>query len=110
MKSLVKNKYNLPIEEENYKKYLEILKNNIFKILCLYEEREEPNKETEWKKSLTSIILKLNGVYSLFNNKIYFLEIISKLESLYSENIEMIFFRKTIFEILNLIDSELENE
>lgn len=101
---MIKNRYNIPINNEDYIKFLELLKNNVYKILCL---REENNTE-EQNKAIKTVILKMKGIYSLFYNKINFLEIIARLEGLLlSKKVSIKFFRKTVFEVLNLIDTEI---
>lgn len=98
---MINNKYNIKISEEDFHDYLSITKNGIFKLLCSYEENGD------WEKSLDTILYEMSGAYELFNNKASVIKIINKLESLKSENMTMKFFRKTIFEILTLIDKEI---
>lgn len=102
---MVENKYNIPVNENDYIKFLSLLKNNVYKILCLNEEGNSEERD----KAIHTVILKFKGVYSFFSNKTNYLEIIVKLEGLLSAtNIPAKYFRKTIFEVLNLIDTEIK--
>lgn len=101
---MVDNKYNIPITIKDFADYLKITKNSIFKLLCLYEENDD------WEKSLQTILLEMSGIYELFNNKVNFIKVIGKLESLKHKDITIAFFRKTVFEILTLLDGEIKNE
>ena len=101
---MTKNKYNILIKNHDFFEYLKITKNSIYKLLCLYEEKND------WKKSLQTILFEIAGVHEVFYNKIIFIKIIGKLESLNSQNMTPSFFRKTIFEVLTLIDGEIDYE
>lgn len=98
---MIDNKYNIEISKEDFHKYLSVTKNSVFKLLCSYEEKED------WEKSLDTILYEIGGVCNLFNNKVSLIKITSKLESLKNKNMTMKFFRKTIFEVLTLIDKEI---
>lgn len=89
------NKYGRQISEESFKSYLSKIKNDTFKLLPLREEG------AEWQKHLSTILIELNGFQSLIE-EIKLLTIISKLESLKSLE-DFMEYRKTIFEILNLL-------
>lgn len=58
----------------------------------------------EWRKQLDTVILEIAGLSEIFNEKPYLLQILSKLEGLrVSEEQEFWFFRKTIFEVIDLL-------
>lgn len=114
---MIQNKYNIQISEKDFAEYLTITKNSIYKILCLYEENED------WEKPLKTVLFEIAGGYELFNNRVNFLKVVNKLESLMKlddlihkedpiekEKEKRVFFRKTIFEILTLMDREIKNE
>ena len=88
-------KYGKEFSEQEIKHYLSKVKNDVFKLLPLREEG------AEWQKHLSTILIELSGFNSLIDN-IKILPVLSKLESLYTlEN--FLEYRKTIFEILNLL-------
>ena len=64
----------------------------------MYEHNEN------WQKQLDTVILEIAGLNEIFLYEPQFLQILSKLEGLkVQENLEFSFYRKTIFEILNLL-------
>lgn len=64
----------------------------------MYEHNEN------WQKQLDTVILEIAGLNEIFLYEPQFLQILSKLEGLkIIENLEFQFYRKTIFEILNLL-------
>lgn len=88
-------KYGREISQENLKNYLSKIKNDVFKLLPLREEG------AEWQKHLKTILIELSGFQSLVDDT-KIISILSKLESL--DKIEdFMDYRKTIFEILNLL-------
>ena len=88
-------KYGKEFTEQEIKQYLSKIKNDVFKLLPLREEG------AEWQKHLNTILIELSGFNNLMDT-IKVLSILSKLESLYElEN--FMEYRKTIFEILNLL-------
>lgn len=88
-------KYGKEFSQEDIKKYLSKIKNDVFKLLPLKEEG------AQWEKHLGTILIELSGFSHLFN-QIEIISILSKLESLY-ELKDFLEYRKTIFEILNLL-------
>ena len=80
--------------------YKNKLKGRLYGLLC------EKEKDGEWEKFLDSILIELEG---LGPNSINYWSIIGNLYSLRHLNYE--YFRKTIFECMNLIGSlEVPNE
>ena len=73
------------------------LKSKLFGLLC---ERE---KNGEWEKFLDSILIELYG-YPEDAKTINYYSLVAKLSSL--RYLRFIFFRKTIFECMNLIKGE----
>lgn len=73
------------------------LKNKLFGLLC---ERE---KEGEWEKFLDSILIELMG-YREEDKTINYFTLYAKLSSL--RYLRFVYFRKTIFDCMNLIPSE----
>lgn len=83
------------IQEAVYSGYLERLKNKLFGLL------REKEKQREWEKFLDTILIELYG-FSEEQKTINYYALCSKLSSL--RYLEYSYFRKTIFECMNLID------
>lgn len=86
------------IKGKDYQEYLLLLKNKVYKLLPLREEK------LEWEKYLKTIQIEINGLTSLTiyeNSKLIMLS--SKIEGLLNTK-EFFDYRKTIFECLSLID------
>ena len=88
-------KYGKEFSDTDVKKYFSKIKNDVFKLLPLREEG------AEWQKHLNTILIELNGFNNLID-EVKIISILSKLESLY-ELTDFMEYRKTIFEILNLL-------
>jgi hypothetical protein len=88
-------KYGKEISEQDFKKYFSKIKNDVFKLLPLREEG------AEWQPHLNTILIELSGFNQLVEVA-KLISILSKLESLKKIEDFMI-YRKTIFEILNLL-------
>ena len=109
---MVSTKYN-DFEQEVYQRYISYIKNQIYKVLPLAEERGE------WRKHLETLLVELNGSNEVFLQTINFMSLINKLETLknYPESPislslaeiqatdEFKTFRKTIFECMNIAES-----
>ena len=60
--------------------------------------------EEDWKKQLDTVIIEIAGLNEIFIQKPQFLQILSKLEGLkIIEEIDFQTYRKTVFEIINLL-------
>lgn len=94
----LKGKYNIIIHIKTLNDYLERLKNQIFKLLPLREESKN------WEKFLETLLIELGGLDSIFCNQVNFIVLIGKLEGLYKLT-DFKIYRKTVFEIINLIDT-----
>lgn len=96
----MKIKYDLDISMPTLKEFLTKKTNQIYKLLPMREEG------ADWKAPLTAIIQDLVGFHELWREREFTsFCILCKLESLLTLNGEQDFFifRKSIFEILNLI-------
>lgn len=61
------------------------------------------NKE-DWEKQLDTIIIEIAGLNEIFIYQPQFLQILSKLEGLkVNKDLDFQIYRKTIFEIINLL-------
>ena len=96
-------KYNIDIDNQIIQQRLQILINQTYKLL---PEREQGS---EWQKPLETIIIELQGLYSLMNHSyaIVFLTLFNKLEGLYSltNDSDFLSYRKTIFDCLSLMNT-----
>ena len=63
--------------------------------------------EEDWEKQLNTVIIEIAGLNEIFIEAPQFLQILSKLEGLYTVD-EFFIYRKTIFEAINLLQ-ELKN-
>lgn len=94
-------KYNIDINNKAIKDNLKRLTNQIYKLL--------PNREEgmDWTKPLSTIIEEFTGMNELFldYHEIFF-SLLCKLEGLFllKEQNDFLFFRKTIFECLGLVN------
>lgn len=94
-------KYGVYIDNEAIKTNLRRLTNQIYKLLPTWEEG------ADWRKPLTTIIEEIAGMSGLFlDHHAIFFPLLCKLEGLFtfSKDSEFMLFRKTIFEILGLVD------
>ena len=60
--------------------------------------------EEDWKKQLETVIIEIAGLNEIFICEPQFLQILSKMEGLkIQDKIDFQFYRKTVFEIINLL-------
>lgn len=60
--------------------------------------------EEDWEKQLDTVIIEIAGLNEIFIYEPQFLQILSKLEGLkVNKNLDFQIYRKTIFEIINLL-------
>lgn len=87
--------------EETFEGYKNKLKGRLYGVLC-----EKEKEGGDWEKFLNSILIELKGLEPMSIN---YWPLIGKLNSLRFLNYE--YFRKTIFECMNLIGGlEVPNE
>ena len=74
------------------------LTNQIWKLIPMFEHEED------WQKQLDTVIIEIAGLNEIFLFEPQFLQILSKLEGLkVTEDLEFSFYRKTVFEVINLL-------
>ena len=74
------------------------LTNQLWKLIPMKEHEEN------WQKQLDTVIVEIAGLGQIFCNDPQLLQILSKLEGLKEcEEIEFTLYRKTIFEVINLL-------
>lgn len=97
-------KYNFDFSEEIVTKNVMRLTNQIWKLIPMKEHNEN------WEKQLNTVIIEIAGLNEIFIECPQLLQILSKLEGLkVINNIDFSLYRKTVFEIINLLQ-ELKNE
>ena len=97
-------KYEFEFAEEVVSKNIMRLTNQIWKLIPMREHNED------WKKQLDTVIIEIAGLNEIFIWSPQFLQSLSKLEGLkVTEDIDFSLYRKTIFEIINLVQ-DFKNE
>ena len=97
-------KYDFEFSQETIEKNIMRLTNQIWKLIPMKEHDEN------WKKQLNTVIIEIAGLNEIFIECPQFIQILSKLEGLQTvDSIDFSIFRKTIFEIINLLQ-EIKNE
>ena len=94
--SIVENKYDIKIREEDCNKNVQRLTNQLWKLIPMREHEED------WSKQLETVILEIVGLDEIFIEP-SFIQLLSKLEGLRKEDINFEFYRKTIFECISLL-------
>ena len=93
---LTKYSFDFPIEV--IRKDVIRLTNQTWKLIPMREHEED------WQKQLDTVIIEIAGLNEIFICEPQFLQILSKLEGLkVMEDIEFQTYRKTVFEIINLL-------
>lgn len=90
-------KYGRDVNNSNFDNYIDSIKNKVYKLLPLREEK------LQWEKHLDTILVELSGFDSLTLNETKLITVLSKLEALHSIE-EFKVYRKTIFECLNSLE------
>lgn len=85
-------------------KDLRRLSNQVWKLLPMRENNED------WEKQLNLVLIELQGLYSMFDDELDLLEIISKLEGLLKVNeLNFMVYRSTVFSVLSLITETIQS-
>ena len=90
-------KYKFDIPDDSIYFNLNRLTNQIWKLIPMYENHEN------WKKQLSTVIIEVAGLNEIFYSVPTFIQALSKLEGLTIEDVEFDLYRKTIFEIISLL-------
>lgn len=87
------------VSEVPWNIYKKQKKNQVFKLLPLKEEGGD------WRLQLTTLLIEFGGIVELTDkqNSIA-LTIMFKLAGLLSEDIDFYYYRKTVFEVINLLE------
>ena len=102
--TMMPNKYSIYFSKEEIKNEILRLTNQMWKLIPMWENNED------WNKQLETVIVDIAGKDELFLHNSHFLQLLSKLEGLRVQDIEFNIFRKTIFECINLINEVDRNE
>lgn len=78
------------------------LTNQLWKLIPMREHEED------WQKQLQTVLLEIVGLNELFVGPL-FLPLISKLEGLSVKETDFDFYRKTVFECINLLQEVVKN-
>ena len=73
------------------------LTNQLWKLIPMRENEEN------WESQLETVLIELAGLHNLFNIDDKYLILLTKLEGLRKEDVEFIFYRKTVFESISLL-------
>ena len=90
------DRFNVHFPEEVISKNIQRLSNQIWKCIRMRENDED------WKKQLDTVEIELVGLNEMFMSQ-QFLQLLSKLEGLRIKDTTFELYRKTIFEILSLL-------
>ena len=96
-------KFDFNISYEVFQKNSKRLINQLWKLIPMRENNED------WKKQLNTVINEIAGLNEIFCSNPLFLEVLSKLEGLCVKDNNFEFYRKTIFESINLIQGLIKN-
>ena len=97
--ALQMNKYNIDFPKEVIEHNIRRLTNQIWKLIPMFEHEED------WNKQLETVIIEIAGLNEIFIMEPQFLQALVKLEGLKikAQDIKFSLYRKTVFEIIGLI-------
>ena len=91
-------KYDFDISKDVIERDVIRLTNQIWKLIPMRENEED------WQKQLDTVIIEIVGLNEIFIQDPHFLQILSKLEGLKIQvNIDFQLYRKTVFEVISLL-------
>lgn len=90
-------KYSFKIPRESVEKNCLRLTNQLWKLIPMREHEED------WHKQLETVINEIVGFSYVFATEPLFLQLLGKLEGLDNQETEFNFYRKTVFECINLL-------
>lgn len=93
----METKYDFLFPVETVNKTIIRLTNQVWKLIPMREHEED------WEKQLNTVILEIAGLNEIFILEPQFLQILSKLEGLKQTECDFGLFRKTVFEVINLL-------
>lgn len=96
-------KYNFEFTEDVINFNLNRLTNQIWKLIPMYEHDED------WQRQLATVTIEVAGLNEIFYFSPTFLQTLSKLEGLMVSEIDFDIYRKTVFEIISLLQGLKKN-
>lgn len=90
------NKYEIDIREEDVKRNIQRLTNQLWKLIPMRENNED------WVRQLDTVIIETAGLNEIFMSP-QFLQLLSKLEGLKIQETGFELYRKTVFECISLL-------
>lgn len=90
-------KYSFEFSKEVIEKNITRLTNQLWKLIPMRENEEN------WQKQLNTVIIEIAGLNEIFVEAPQFLQILGKLEGLNILDLSFSDYRKTIFEVINLL-------
>lgn len=90
-------KYNFDIPNKSIEVNCLRLVNQLWKLIPMREHEED------WKKQLETVINEVVGFSVIFSAEPLYLQLLNKLEGLYNQETDFNFYRKTVFESINLL-------
>ena len=92
----MKTKYDFDFRVEDIDVNVRRLTNQLWKLIPMREHNED------WHKQLDTVILEIAGMNEIFIRP-QFLQLLSKLEGLRTQDINFELYRKTVFESISLL-------
>lgn len=93
----VNTNYTIDIPKESIEKNCLRLTNQLWKLIPMREHNED------WQKQLETVINEIVGFSVIFSTEPLFLQLLVKLEGISNQETEFNFYRKTVFEAINLL-------
>lgn len=97
---VLQTKYDFKISNEDFNKNIIRLTNQIWKLIPMKEHNED------WLKQLDTVSIEIAGMYAVIETEhtSHFLQLLFKLEGLKEkQDIDFEIYRKTVFEIINIL-------
>lgn len=101
----MKTKYGFKFSEQVENADARRLVNQMWKLIPMRE------KDEDWQSQLIVLVEEISGLEKIYNSKVDFIVLLSKLEGLTSESCEdFMVYRKTIFRCIQLLTRLMTNE
>lgn len=95
-------KYGFDVSVEDFMVNIKRLTNQLWKLIPMYENNED------WKKQLDSVILEIAGLNEIMLSP-QFLQLLSKLEGIKTQNNSFELHRRTVFQSISLLQELSRN-
>lgn len=90
-------KYQIDLNEKAFEINLNRLVNQIWKLIPMREHNEN------WQEHLETLLIEIVGLNEVIGTHPNFISLLSKLEGIQNKEVEFIFYRKTVFEMISLL-------